>query len=381
MAINRYIALAALFLGLSYAAGAQSAGYFTYIENDEPHFLQRLTWSGGENILRYEIVIEKQEGEEFIEYERRLTLELSQYYNLPIGKYRFRVIPYDLLNRPTEGSSWIPFEVRPALTPEIDNAFFEYEWVDDELLCTLEISGVDLLPDANIFLRNFFDESVYPVSVIDYYDGSMLRLSFNSEQLRPGQQYKLFIENPGGFDDSRGGIVYYPPPKPVIIIPKPPPPPSPINTFLSVSWMPLIHLYSKTSEEEDYFAINSTFSGFAARLGFTSSKPSNIKFGPELMASISTFNSNGELLLALGASLLVQKRTPRQKAIHNFRLGAGYVITPSEYYNSFQFNMGVSLMLLLGKTMMMEFGLDYAHLFAAVSPGHLQPWVGLGFKF
>jgi len=74
---------------------------------------QRFSWSGGENALRFEVVFELIEDETYMPYLNEFTdlqyIELS----LPVGRYRFQVIPYDVLDRPSEASSWSYIEVIP----------------------------------------------------------------------------------------------------------------------------------------------------------------------------------------------------------------------------------------------------------------------------
>ena len=83
----------------------------------EPHYYRKISWTSDEYALRYEIVVEKETDGEYTEVLDEFTdtsfIELS----LPQGQYRCRVIPYDYLDRPGEGSQWISFELYPLPDP------------------------------------------------------------------------------------------------------------------------------------------------------------------------------------------------------------------------------------------------------------------------
>ena len=106
----RHIYLAALFLlALTPLLRAQ--------DDTESHHI-RLTWSEDENTLRYEVVIERAEEEQYQEVLRKFTDTFFIDVPLPPGKYRCRVTPYDFLEKPWGGSQWMYFEVLPPQEPE-----------------------------------------------------------------------------------------------------------------------------------------------------------------------------------------------------------------------------------------------------------------------
>ncbi|MCL2233291.1 MAG: hypothetical protein FWB99_09465, partial [Treponema sp.] len=104
----RHAAFAVLFLFLVSALPAQ-----------ERIFRQRLSWTGDGNVLRYEVIIEREEGGGFREASRTFREEPYIYVSLSPGRYRYRVIPHDFLNRPGTGSAWMYFEIRAALDPQL----------------------------------------------------------------------------------------------------------------------------------------------------------------------------------------------------------------------------------------------------------------------
>jgi hypothetical protein len=90
-----------------------SGGYYV----TEQRYMQQLVWIGDDYTLKYEVVIEKSEGslDGYKAYLREFTEEPSLQVSLPLGKYRYRVIPYDYLEHPGEASDWENIEIKPAL--------------------------------------------------------------------------------------------------------------------------------------------------------------------------------------------------------------------------------------------------------------------------
>jgi hypothetical protein len=97
---------------------AQNRRYVT-----EQRFIQRLVWVGDEYAFRYEVVIERDEGEGYREFKREFTTSSALVISLPLGNYRYHVIPYDFLDQPGEASGWVTLDVVappviPGETPE-----------------------------------------------------------------------------------------------------------------------------------------------------------------------------------------------------------------------------------------------------------------------
>ena len=82
-------------------------------ENTESRLI-RLTWAGGEHALHYAVEIERSENGNNRSYSRETTTSLHMDVSLPLGEYRFRIIPYDILGRPAEGTEWMHFAVHSA---------------------------------------------------------------------------------------------------------------------------------------------------------------------------------------------------------------------------------------------------------------------------
>ena len=98
----------------------------TPLLNAESLLRQRLVWSGGENALHFAVEIEKSENGIYRKYLHEYTQ--SHYLNVSLqsGEYRFRIIPYDILGRPAEGSRWINIEINSAISQSEEAQRFEY---------------------------------------------------------------------------------------------------------------------------------------------------------------------------------------------------------------------------------------------------------------
>jgi len=97
-------------------AQTQDSGGGYYVV--EHRYVQTIEWVGDNYTLKYEVVIEKDEGGgapgEYTTFLREFTEKPSLQVSLPLGKYRYRVIPYDYLEQPGEASGWVDIEVKPA---------------------------------------------------------------------------------------------------------------------------------------------------------------------------------------------------------------------------------------------------------------------------
>jgi len=75
----------------------------------------RFTWPKDEFTLRYEVLIEKEENGVYGNAIHAFTEEPYIYFTLLPGNYRFRIIPYDFLNIPGQGTRWRYFRVVHAV--------------------------------------------------------------------------------------------------------------------------------------------------------------------------------------------------------------------------------------------------------------------------
>jgi hypothetical protein len=386
----KIIIIAALFLfWFAPILWAQNSGYFLDTSGEEPRFVQRLSWNEEEYVLQYEVVIEKEGDGEYREFLREFTTAIFIEVSLLPGKYRCHVIPYDFLDQPGEEYEWMYFEVLTALYPEVGDTLFELshsgtDFQHEDTIYTMRISGMNMIPGAEIYLRTPDGEHIVPSDVYVNEDGSEVQLFFDKDQLIPGD-FELIVRNPGGLETSKGGIVFAPPePAEETVSPKK------IELFVSAAWMPLFPIYY---EDEPRLSGEKLFpAGAVVRFGVISSKQNALSLGLELAVSWYSFASDGQGMVQFfspGLNFLVQKWLPSERAALTFRLGAGYGVQFPGNDSAVSFpdlhsvntNIGISCLWLVMKHWYIETGIDYVHWFSEYPSGCLRPWIGMGLRF
>ena len=110
--MKRFCLACLLFTSLFSAMGASA------LDDSSELFARRIVWKGGENALRYAVEIDRLENGVYQDHLREFTTVLYIDISLPLGDYRFRIIPHDILDRPSEGTQWIRFQVREPPKPK-----------------------------------------------------------------------------------------------------------------------------------------------------------------------------------------------------------------------------------------------------------------------
>jgi hypothetical protein len=389
-----------IFLGLS-SVFAQNSGYFINTEGGEPRVVQRLAWSG-EFALRYEAIIANRVGVTYRNYHSEFTSELYIDISLQPGSYRFRVIPYDILNRPGVASEWKYIEVLPALQPEPIAALPEYVTGgagEEPSGFLLNITGYNLDPKAEVFIRRS-DGTQVAAETLASGDGGSIRAFVDSDIVISGE-YEIIVRNPGGLEAGIGGVpLLLPEPETEIYISEEESedssepelfPLRPVIFSAGLALMPSFPVYG------DCVKGGMAVYGLTARVNLLFYIPIGVYIGPELsaMAFLGNYpDENGEYFLynlnpenipdrftlMVGVNLLVRKWFPGRRAALSFRAGADYGILP-DWIDQISIKMDISFLFRFTNSVMMEGGLDYSHLISDISGGFFRPWLGIGFQF
>lgn len=405
---NRYLQLLILtvffLLFLPPLLKAQVSGNIPDIDGEEPRFKQRLSWKGDEYALRYEVEIEKEGTEGYRSVLREFTNTPFLDVELVSGKYRFRVIPYDYLNRPSRRSEWVNIYVRPAIRPELYETEPEFTYSENGL-CELAVSGRNIAPEAEVYLIRSDGERVVPVDVNVFDNGGFVRLFFTKTALIEGE-YVIFVINPGGLKTNRKGItIAYlepelkpepelapepePEPEPeLVLVLEPEPEPDktqrPVTSCISVAWVPLLPVYGEAFGQNKMI-----LRGIAAHFSAFSLHSRQLIIWMELGACLYEYNNLIEyenvslFTMMFELNLSVQKKLTNQDMAVCFRFGAGLsVLQMSAVINSRSIytNMGVSFQWLALNPLYLEIGLNYVNLFTEFPSGAFRPWVGIGFQ-
>jgi hypothetical protein len=367
------------FLALPLAAQTGAGtGYFIDTQSGEPRFIQRLAWTGGENALRYEVVIQMEQGGTYTEYLREFTTALFIEVSLHPGKYRFHVITYDLLNRPALTSDWSYIEVRQALKPEVSEAVPEYvpRRRGEPSGFILNVQGNNLDPQAEYVIQ-FPDGTTVVPKVIDAGDGRNVRLFIEEDKLLSAE-YEVVVKNPGGLEGMGEGIVDPEEIKPIIDEEY-----DVVLIDFGVNWQPVFMMYG---DGDRILHKNS----FGAHLNILINTPLNFYIGPELTMSLWHLdfgNAFTEKIVFAGINLVVMKWLYDYRLGFAYRLGAGYrLVNFSSFiqddYLRYCVNMGVSIHWRFAGIFALETGVDYSHILGEERhTGYLRPFAGLGIVF
>jgi len=363
---------------------AEEKGYYVEYTDGNIRFVQRLKWYGGEYILNYEVLI-LVDNNGYKEYSREKTEDNFLLVSLPPGKYRYCVIPFDLLGKRGETSEWIDFEVKQALQPVIES-FTPYAFhLDQNFERVLTVTGANFMDECNIFLQSKTDFLV-PERVI-IVGGTEVQIYFRDMELITGE-YDIHIRNPGGLEDQLGGFtVDYM---------------KPMDFFLKLAWTPGfsgLRLY-------DYYAGQYFFpAGFSFTFQTVNSRRGILNGGVELAASLLFMDSGISLLpdddflvivpdimsqaslLSFDLNFVMQRRFNRERTIFSFRFGVG-VVLPIGFESDMleddfiiQLNLAADFLFRLNNYFFLEAGLDYNYYVSSPITGIVRPRLGLSFKF
>ncbi|MDR2964523.1 MAG: hypothetical protein LBU88_01980 [Treponema sp.] len=378
--------------------GSQTGGFFLELN---PRFVQRFTWTPGEGVMRYEIVIERSENGQFRRIVQDFTTEQFIEVSLSPGSYRYRVIPYDYLNRPGQPTEWRTFDILSALAPELTG--FLPESITGDRENTIEIKGSNIIPEAEFFLRLLGSSQVITPSKTEILqDGTGAMLTFNRNQLAQGF-YLIEVRNPGGLEASIGYLSVVGSRRErqtdTENISEAGDKSGTLDWYLGVSWTPLAHIHGYFAPQisEPVFHLDSA----ALHLAMISTASSSFNAGLEVSFSWYSFESlanseaeNSLKSLLIENNLLLQNKFMNQKMAFVIRLGMGLVIpvegglnTGDEIKNPLNelaifANAGLALQWLPLKHFYMEVGINYSYIFILdKNPGCLRPRVGLGARF
>ncbi|MDR1286391.1 MAG: hypothetical protein LBK08_02170 [Treponema sp.] len=352
------------------------------IETDG-RFVQMLRWAGQEDVLYYEVEIEKQAGEQ---WEKAVTgkTESSPFeVSLTPGIYRWRVSAWDVLTRPHEASGWIPFEVFMAKQPVLARFSPEIFYVDEDTVWILDLFGENLAGGIEVSLVGSQGRIIRPGVITAERPEEEVRLVFGYEHLEAGE-YTVHAVNPGGLTADLGTfrIAYK----------------KPVDINVSAGYKPMISLYGRINEllETKFFP-----AGAYARLSLVFFKRRWGYMGLEIEPSwthLAVRRNDYEVLAQMPGGVfygVYQKWFSNRVMVFNFRAGGG-MYSVLDYRFIFSTGetepmavlipvvaAGASFQWFVKKPFFVEAGLDFTHLITIdnPSPGYLRPFAGAGWQF
>jgi len=312
-----------------WAQAQQSDGGHYVIEQ---RYVQKIEWIGDKYTLKYEVVIERNEGGKYKAYIQEFTEKPNLQVSLPLGKYRYRVIPYDYLEQPGEASVWVNIEINPAP------------------IVSVEVQKAD--------------------------DGSYVLHPYEKEQIVPGIN-EIVINNQNDSKTTEGTETD-----------------KPFNLYVSAAWTPIIPIYGRIQEIfGNEFHASGAAIRFGALWKMQWFSP-GIELSTAWYA-LNIAQENDEIGIQTGVTgfnIVAQKKLPNPKMAVTLRAGfalgfqVGEINIEDYSYTTGglipQINVEASFLWFAYKRLYLEAGVGFNHLLEKDSnSGCLRPWLGAGWQF
>jgi len=351
----------------------EQQNYYIDRSEGEPRFIQRLMWRETVHILRYEVIVEKQEDDgSYRETERVSTEQNFAEFSLTAGRYRYRVDLYDLIDEFASSTAWREFEIIRALQPELTRFSPQAFYLDEDDAWEITLHGKNLLPDSEIYLVQ--DESkIIPIDRVS--EKESFRLTFSWKSLVMGKYY-IYVKNPGGLDTRSG---------PFTIANK-----KRFDYNISLGYAPIVPLYGYLFRDSNIDAPFTDFIyplGAAVKVNFFPFKRVWGNLGIEASGSFASLKHKKQsysaeaFLLNTHLSLLYQKYFSKKTYAVNVGLGLG---AATLYDLSYSYPVGdqtepvsaiipsviqeFSFTLFFFKPYFISAGIDYIQTFSADKP-------------
>lgn len=363
----------------STAGGARVASdyYFEIQEDGTPGFRQIISWREIPDCLAYELIIEDSGEKEIV---RERTDRTTSTVNLPPGVYQYRIIVYNLLDKPELQTDWISMKIVKAEIPTIEDLSPSAIYIEEDKF-RVTIRGVNLLPDAEYSLVDSeTGETVLEIEKISVEDGDVVL--FLPERRIDFGNYLVRVVNPGGLSDvsDKGFVVRYQ---------------KPVDFYVSAGYAPNVLLYDSWVHENwpDYFYP----AGGVVRIGLFVVKRRWGYLGPEIFTQILLMQGGisdatlTSLSMKTGLNCVYKHLfTPKLQGV--VRLGGGvafdnysfdYEGTPGPEMTSADpyIALGISMQRFFTRRLFLEIGIDGSHIFHnGYSEGGIESFVSLGFN-
>ena len=296
----------------------QSSGSGRYVI--EQRYLQQLVWIGDDYTLKYEVVIEQNDGVGasggYKAYIREFTEKPNFLVSLPLGKYRYRIIPYDYLEQPGEASDWVYIEIKPAPIVSV-----KVQEADDGSYVLYPYENEQIVPGVNEIVIKNPDEKEQTTPAVDE---AVIAAPDEKEQKAPIVE-EIVIAAPEEKEQTAPvveEIVTTTPDEPEII--REDETEKPLNLYASVAWAPIIPLYGRLQEifGNEFYA-----EGGFVRFGALYNKLQWFSPGIELLMSWYALNNTdgsdkiGLQTGVMGINIVAQKKLPYPKMAITLRAG------------------------------------------------------------
>lgn len=195
-----------LFLMCAGIVWAQSASYYIRSNSEDgddskSEIVQRFSWEGSEDALKYEFTIEVLNKNGV--YEKKDFIETQDNWveqTLTAGEYRYKIAVYNFLGVKEIETGWQQVSIVKAYLPEIKDASPSIIYLEEVQTGIFSLSGNELRPDAKYYLRHG-STKIYAEIIETDEKNKHVKIYFNPDELDTGK-YNLVAENLGGLTDS-----------------------------------------------------------------------------------------------------------------------------------------------------------------------------------
>ncbi len=171
--------------------------WFEVGEDGVPIFTQILGWEEDPFALHFEILIRNDADEIIlgeIVKENRLEVRLEP------GSYSYRIITWNLLEKPDLQSDWLPLEVIKAEIPDLAGVEPGVIYMDT-LDPAITLFGERLVEGGRVFLRDTDSSQSHEGRVVSRNEDGSISVLFPDSAYRTGL-FTLVWMNPGGIEDQ-----------------------------------------------------------------------------------------------------------------------------------------------------------------------------------
>lgn len=199
-------------------------------------FTQMLRWDPVPYSTGYDVLVQRQAGAGWETVSETRVDQSELEVRLAAGEYRYRLIVYNLLDKPAATTEWYPFTVVRARQPRVTDVSPDTIYFEEDNSDLFSVDGKNLLADSVYRFRSTVPPGrVYTGSVagIDE-DERNAEVLFSITDIEVGL-YDLYVENPGGLSDALGPVKF------AFI--------KPMDFDVSAGYMPLFVLWDDTIEQ------------------------------------------------------------------------------------------------------------------------------------
>jgi hypothetical protein len=165
----------------------------------ENRVVQYIDWPAQEDALRYELVIERDDGGVWTPVLSQTTEETTLKTSLNAGKYRYRVDVWDLLGRRRPSAPWANLVILKAMRPVLEKIQPDSVNLLEGGPWRITVTGENIAEDSEAFLSRPNGTQIRPDKWTVQNDGKSGRLEFSS--LDEGV-FSIIVQNPGSMEAS-----------------------------------------------------------------------------------------------------------------------------------------------------------------------------------